>query len=210
LPRPKRWYFYLDVNGNGRWDKVAGGDRVCGFHQGGSPIVGNWDAASRLTAAGGPAAAGAAAGEITTLQVAPLVQQAIDTYASLQLTAAQQHALRQVDVRIADLPGATLGRALGSTITLDINAAGHGWFVDATPRDDSEFSPHSAFRNLHSMDLLTAVMHEIGHVLGYDHTESGVMQDTLPVGVRRLADELVETADRKLNQDAVDAVFAGS
>ena len=36
------------------------------------------------------------------------------------------------------LPGNTLGQAQG-TITLDANAAGWGWFVDLTPRGDSEF-----------------------------------------------------------------------
>ncbi len=29
------------------------------------------------------------------------------------------------------------------------------------------------------MDLLTVIEHELGHVLGMDHQESGVMADTL-------------------------------
>ena len=35
------------------------------------------------------------------------------------------------------------------------------------------------------MDLLTVVMHELGHVLGYDHDDDGVMAETLAAGVRR-------------------------
>jgi hypothetical protein len=39
------------------------------------------------------------------------------------------------------------------------------------------------------MDLLTAVMHEMGHLLGIDHAPDGshdVMEDTLGAGVRRV------------------------
>ena len=35
------------------------------------------------------------------------------------------------------------------------------------------------------MDLLTALEHEIGHLLGFDHADSGVMDATLVVGVRK-------------------------
>jgi hypothetical protein len=36
-------------------------------------------------------------------------------------------------------------------------------------------------------------MHELGHVLGYDHDDAGVMDETLPPGTRRLWDaELAE------------------
>ena len=34
------------------------------------------------------------------------------------------------------------------------------------------------------MDLLTAVMHEFGHVLGRDHERDGVMEETLITGTR--------------------------
>ena len=41
----------------------------------------------------------------------------------------------------------------------------------------------------HSIDLLTAVLHELGHVLGYDHTDHGVMDDTLAPGPSRISSD---------------------
>ena len=35
------------------------------------------------------------------------------------------------------------------------------------------------------MDLLTALEHELGHLLGRDHEAGGVMQETLTAGTRR-------------------------
>ena len=65
-----------------------------------------------------------------------------------------------------------LGRM--NSIIVDVNAAGHGWHIDETPLNDSGFTkPRSEIRDPHSIDLLTAVMHELGHVAGlpdlYDH-----------------------------------------
>ena len=35
------------------------------------------------------------------------------------------------------------------------------------------------------MDLLTVLEHELGHLLGFDHQETGVMEDTLAAGTRK-------------------------
>jgi hypothetical protein len=94
---------------------------------------------------------------------------------------------------VADLPGATLGLATPRAITLDATAAGYGWFIDPTPLDDSEFSSGSRLSTLDSqlrMDLLTAVMHELGHTLGWDDlhgqdSQDDLMYEALAVGVRR-------------------------
>lgn len=40
---------------------------------------------------------------------------------------------------------------------------------------------------------MTAVMHEFGHVLGFEHDDEGFMQEMLPQGTRRLWDA-VESA----------------
>ena len=90
-----------------------------------------------------------------------------------------------MDIKIANLPGTTLGLASGNTIWLDDNAAGWGWFVDRTPRNDSEFTRPGNQGEQHRMDLLTVLEHEIGHLLGREHESTGVMIDTLTTGTRR-------------------------
>jgi hypothetical protein len=140
--------------------------------------------------------------------------QAVDIWSATPGVAWHQQAILQsVDVQISDLPGARLGQAFGSTITLDVNAAGWGWFVDPTPWDDNEFVSEGDSGLLTAdndstaegrIDLLTAVMHELGHVLGERHGEDGVMQATLELGTRRLPE-----ANSGFTPAMVDRVFAG-
>jgi hypothetical protein len=126
-------------------------------------------------------------------------------------------------VRIVDLPGLMLGRTVGNTIQIDHNAAGFGWHVAPT---DADFQPGGRLGELtacpgteavHRVDLLTAVMHELGHLLGYKHTASGLMEPSLGPGIRRLAEgdaasTLVDSDaivnDRSLEPDRLDAYFA--
>ena len=64
-------------------------------------------------------------------------------------------------------------------VRLDVDAAGLGWFVDVTPGDDAEFTSLPGATQLVAtdgeaigrMDLLTAVMHEIGHAWLVNHTD---------------------------------------
>ncbi|MBI1916593.1 MAG: matrixin family metalloprotease [Planctomycetes bacterium] len=81
------------------------------------------------------------------------------------------------------------------TIYLDINAAAWRWFVDSTPWDDSEFTTPGNQGERNRMDLLTVLEHELGHILGLDHTDWGLMSQFLATGVR-----LAPTA-------VIDAVF---
>jgi hypothetical protein len=74
---------------------------------------------------------------------------------------------------------------VGGVVWLDDNAAGWGWFVDATPRNDSEFATPGDQGEAGRMDLLTVLEHEVGHLLGRDHAAGGVMQETLDAGMRR-------------------------
>jgi len=95
--------------------------------------------------------------------------------------------------------GSTIGLVLGNTIWLDIDAAGYGWFIDSTPWDDDEFSHQNTGSELvakktseayGNIDLLTVVMHEMGHTLGFEDLTSeaeskDLMYEMLQSGVRR-------------------------
>jgi len=119
---------------------------------------------------------------LTSAEVEPLLTEAI---ARWEAAGADTSALSAVDVRIADLADGLLGLAGNHTIWLDRNAAGHGWFIDATTGDDSEFTTPGDQGEEGRMDLLTAIVHEMGHLLGHDHDE-GVMAETLATGVRQM------------------------
>ena len=136
---------------------------------------GSFDAAAPLTAAGSPAA-NPSVNTFTQEQLPPILAEAI---ARWQGPGVDTLPLANVTVQIVDLADGYLGMADGNTIYLDDNAAGWGWFVDATPQNDLEFvrlgnQSESAAAD---MDLLTVVMHELGHLLDYDHDQEGVMRD---------------------------------
>src|SRR5262249_14978193 len=86
-----------------------------------------------------------------------------EAFARWQAAGVDPSALAGLDVRIADLGRTTLGLASGSTIWLDDNAAGWGWFIDPTPHDDSEFTTPGNQGEQGRMDLLTVLEHELGH-----------------------------------------------
>lgn len=138
-------------------------------------------------------------------------------------------AMSGVSVQIVDLPGNTLGEVVGDTVYIDRDAAGYGWFVDSTPADDSEFSSFlgdyalAARKGTDAMsrvDLLTTVMHEMGHVLGLGHSNSlDLMAPTLLPGERRFLNDPAMSAlawqenatsshNDKNDADAVDQLFA--
>jgi hypothetical protein len=140
-------------------------------------------------------------------QLASIVAEAIQRLET-QLGSQVEAALAGVKVEVANLSGKTLGEALGNTIWIDNNAAGYGWFVDPTPADDTEFVKQSGSGSLAGqkgtsaatrVDLLTTVMHEMGHVLGYNDDATGDLMDgALPIGIRRVAvDEVLATLHRE-------------
>jgi hypothetical protein len=132
-----------------------------------------------LQAAGGVASNATGEANLSAEQVSPLLTEAL---ARWQAAGVDSSAFANIDIRIADLGNATLGFASGNTIWLDDNAAGWGWFIDATPWDDSEFMTPGDQGEQHRMDLLTAIAHELGHLLGYEHSDDGTMHDTLAAG----------------------------
>ena len=89
-----------------------------------------------------------------------------------------------------------------SQVEISADAAGYGWFVDPNPLQDQLFvngvaRPGSAGAN--RMDLLTVVLHEMGHFEGWTELDPSIYPDalmalTLGTGQRRTQD--------------IDAVFA--
>ena len=102
---------------------------------------------------------------ISDSTLAPIVEEAKLLWADyLGIGDARLAVLNSVNVQVGSLPEDRLGVTLGYDIYIDSNAAGRGW---------------------QAMDLLSVVMHELGHVLGFDHDDAGaipVMNGTLDAG----------------------------
>jgi hypothetical protein len=158
--------------------------------------------------------------ELVDTALAPVVEDAVARIESAVPDVAA--ILEGVQFEIVDLPENLLGLTVGDTIRIDVDAAGYGWFVEkyqgqgtkdkvgSADRDAIPTIPHSAFRIPHSVDLLTVVLHELGHVLGLGHQDEGIMDDTLPLGTRRLPDDAFGDLSRhdRLDADLVDDAFA--
>ena len=112
-------------------------------------------------------------------------------------------ALPGLTLSVAALPGASLGQTSGTALTLDTDAAGHGWYIDYTPYLNEEYlatsNPNEWIAKSGSeaegkMDMLSVLLHEYGHSLGLDHSADGhsLMSATLAPGVRHTlsADDL--------------------
>jgi len=135
---------------------------------------------------------------LSEARLASLARLAIAQWARAGLPADVVRSLQHVDFVVTDLPGLELGRATSDTIYIDRDAAGHGWFVDRTPHRNEEFAAGPGGSPLYAsdatavdrMDLLTVVLHELGHVAGLDDVEppvESVMNGALSPGIRRVA-----------------------
>jgi hypothetical protein len=176
----------LARNGNASFDNVLiRGDDVA-YAGGGTP---------QLVAAAAPAGPVAS---LSGAQLSFIIAAAIRRWAAVPGVNASL--LQQASFVVADLPDGMIGQTVGNSIVIDPTAAGWGWYVDVTPLDDSEFSTQNgpyelaakaAGPALGRMDLLTVVMHELGHLAGRDDVPSAasahdLMTVDLAVGVRRL------------------------
>jgi hypothetical protein len=175
------------------WDK-ANGDLVVYDNQLGATL----DAAPTTQLGGGsivihksgqPLLAGAVRGEnrqgslVTPEAIENARKQAIDYWQNRAWSSGVQEMLQPIEVHIADLDGLELARASESNhIWIDRDAAGYGWNFDTSPTQ--------------GMDLMSAVVHEMGHKLGFDHD---VLGDSLVPGDRRLPDVRLQPGDANLD-----------
>jgi autotransporter-associated beta strand protein len=118
-----------------------------------------------LLAAGDPLDSGAVAISLDMLQ--PVVVEAAARWSDIGLTPAQAATLSNVQFTMADLGGAYLGLAnpATNTIRIDDDAARLGWSLGS-----GQWSAVGGQSAAGGVDLLTVVMHEMGHLLGYDHS----------------------------------------
>ncbi|MEE9141610.1 MAG: matrixin family metalloprotease [Gammaproteobacteria bacterium] len=135
--------------------------------------------------------------QLSSAELQPIVEEAIQRLVQVYGNEVEP-TLTAVEFQIADLPGQTLGRAGSTTIVIDQDAAGAGWFIDASPSDDIEYHrddddsmtllANAMTLAAHRVDLLSVVMHELSHRLGLQHSgqNASLMDESLPVGVRRL------------------------
>jgi hypothetical protein len=160
----------LTRNGASSFDKVTVKTDDPGFR--------DPDDVSFLMAASEPADPVDVTEPLTYDDLDPIIDAAINRWTSSVLFDQSMLArLEGVTVLIADLTGDALALTVDDTIIIDIVAAGQGWFVDSTPYQDSEFVPQGNDDELTAneasdaygdVDLLTVLMHELGHVFGFN------------------------------------------
>ncbi|MDX6453369.1 MAG: large repetitive protein, partial [Gaiellaceae bacterium] len=100
-----------------------------------------------------------------------------------------------VTFTIADLPGLELGKADGTSVTIDGDAAGWGWSVSYPD-------------GLH-MDLRSVVTHELGHTLGLEHGD-GVMTPTIKPGQTITPDDTTPGSGAQTPPNAIAATLPAS
>jgi len=133
---------------------------------------------------------------LSMYQVGSVLEEAI---ADWRAAGVGDERLGSINIVIRDLPGLVLGRFEDNTLYLDTDAAGYGWFIDATPGDNAEFTSTAdgllakSGRAANTIDLLTVVRHELAHALGFEHSGEGVTAGLLPQG-RRMQVEPVAVA----------------
>jgi hypothetical protein len=121
---------------------------------------------------------------LSSTQLALVVEQAIGLWSATGLSASQVALLRSTSVVVGDLNAqGYLGLTTPERIVIDDDGVGLGW---STGRDVAAGK----------YDLLSTVLHEMGHVLGHDHdVADDLMHAILQPGERHLPD--------------LDAAFAG-
>src|SRR5258706_2572769 len=130
------------------------------------------------------------------------VQAAIERWRDAGISVEDLMRLQSVTFEIADLPDGLLATANSTSVKIDENAAGYGWFADRAQLEDAELDVPVPGRELQTteqspafgrIDLLTVLMRELG--VTYRQGKKSLpeqmrplMQNTLSPAVRRLPD----------------------
>jgi hypothetical protein len=147
-------------------------------------------------------------GIVTQAELDLLVAAAIDRWAAAGATAEQIATMKAVKVTLTDMMGVQIGGAAPGAIRIDVDGAGYGWFVDSTPGDDSEFAGSGtrlkateAGGAAGRVDLLTVLMHELGHQIGLDDSYLSDQVGALMYGYVDLGERRVPKAGEAANAD---------
>jgi hypothetical protein len=188
-PSTATWYL--------KYSNTGGAPDLKPFAFGGAgwkPVVGDWifpALAERAAGGGGPGTPRSSS--LTPEELASVRQAALTRLADAGVSPPEFANLATVQLSVAPLPTGYLGLAYpdANRVVLDASAAGYGWFIDPTPLTAKEFradgsavpgGPASG-----RVDLLTVVMHELGHIAGLpDDDGNDLMGGTLSAGVRRV------------------------
>jgi hypothetical protein len=114
-------------------------------------------------------------------EIARAFEAAVEGWTAIGQTAARIASMRGVTFEMADLPGVQLARVAGTRIIIDRDAAGHGWCVEPTQnyRAGSESLGRAGSQAPAGMDLVTAIMHELGHFIGLPDVHDEANRDDI-------------------------------
>lgn len=108
---------------------------------------------------------------VSDAQLDHVFNQAVKYWAAHGATAAEVSMLKATEVAISDLGGKMLSMTDGTSITVDDDADGHGWSLGLGSVAAQK------------VDLFSALVRVIGHLLGYEHD---VLGEDLAVGERTM------------------------
>jgi hypothetical protein len=127
---------------------------------------------------------GLMAGSLTETILGAMGYQAVEIWAAAGISAEGISTMDAVNLLTEDLShlGGVLGLAMFGEVTIDDDAVGYGWYIDDL------VDPYATDTNIVDVDLLTVMLHEYGHILGFAHNDiqGDIMNPTLSLGQRKM------------------------